>query len=251
VAPSPRIALLKRLGVQASSCNALVDRGLVEETVTREDRVAYEDEFSCSDSVEGQVEFVLTEEQSAAVDSLLVSEGADRFAVHLLHGVTGSGKTEVYLRLMESVLQKGGGVLFLVPEVSLAPQTVDRIRARFNRLDVKTAVWHSHLSDGERLDAWQMVAEGRARVVVGARSAVFAPVKDLRLIIVDEEHEPAYKQEETPRYHGRDVAVFRGMLAECLCVLGSATPSVESVNNANRGRYQLDRLTKRVDDRQL
>lgn len=251
IAPAPKVALLKRLGVQPSSCSALVDRGLVEETSARENRVAYEDEFSDGASVEESLELVLTEEQSLAVDSLRASEKEDKFAVHLLHGVTGSGKTEVYLRLMESVLKKGGGVLFLVPEVSLAPQTVDRIRARFNKLGVETAVWHSHLSEGERLDAWQMVAEGRARVVVGARSAVFAPVKKLKLVLVDEEHEPAFKQEETPRYHGRDVAVYRAMLAKCLCVLGSATPSVESVNNVKQGKYILNRLTKRVDDREL
>ena len=252
VAPAPKAALLKRLGVQAASSAALVEKGLVVETSAREDRVAYDDEFTGGGTaVEGEQAVTLTAEQFAAVDSMLASRKDGSFAVHLLHGVTGSGKTEVYLRLMEAVLEAGGGVLFLVPEVSLAPQTVDRIRARFDRLDVQTAVWHSHLSDGERLDAWQMVAEGRARVVVGARSAVFAPVQDLRLVIVDEEHEPAFKQEETPRYHGRDVAVYRAMLADCLCVLGSATPSVESVNNAHQGKYRLDRLTRRVDDREL
>ena len=169
------MAVLKRLGVQATSCTALVEKGLVVETSQREDRVAYDDGLASAESVGGEAEpLELTPEQSTAVDSMLASRSAGGFVVHLLHGVTGSGKTEVYLRLMESVLEAGGGVLFLVPEVSLAPQTVDRIRERFDGMGVQTAVWHSHLSDGERLDAWQMVAEGRARVVVGARSAVFA-----------------------------------------------------------------------------
>ena len=252
VAPSPKVAVLKRLGVQATSCTALVEKGLVVETSQREDRVAYDDGLASAESVGGEAEpLELTPEQSTAVDSMLASRSAGGFVVHLLHGVTGSGKTEVYLRLMESVLEAGGGVLFLVPEVSLAPQTVDRIRERFDGMGVQTAVWHSHLSDGERLDAWQMVAEGRARVVVGARSAVFAPVRDLKLVIVDEEHEPAFKQEEAPRYNGRDVAVYRAMISQCMCVLGSATPSVESVNNANLGKYRIDRLTRRVDDREL
>ena len=251
LAPSPKATVLKQLAVSPSSCDALIKRGILEEIHTREDRMAYEDEFSSMESVGDQEELVLTQEQDAALESLVESEDAGGFAVHLLHGVTGSGKTEVYIRLMEQVLQKGGSVLFLVPEVSLAPQTVDRIRARFDKLGVRTAVWHSHLSDGERLDSWQMVAEGRARIVVGARSAVFAPVQKLGLILVDEEHEPAFKQEETPRYHGRDVAVYRSMLADCLCVLGSATPSLESVNNVNRGKYVINRLTKRVDDRRF
>ena len=252
IAPSPKIALLKRLGVQSTSCSALVEKGLVEETSSRQDRIAYDDELNEVGTAVESVDVVkLTDEQSVAVDSMLASRDEGGFKVHLLHGVTGSGKTEVYLRLMEAVLEGDGGVLFLVPEVSLAPQTVDRIRARFDRLGVDTAVWHSHLSDGERLDAWQMVADGRARVVVGARSAIYAPVKNLQLVIVDEEHEPAFKQEETPRYHGRDVAVYRAMLSKCLCVLGSATPSVESVNNANQGKYRIDRLTRRVDDREL
>ena len=251
IAPSPKIALLKRLGVQSTSCSALVEKGLVEETSSRQDRIAYDDELNEVGTAVESVDVVeLTDEQSVAVESMLASRGRWLQGTFIAW-VTGSGKTEVYLRLMEAVLEGDGGVLFLVPEVSLAPQTVDRIRARFDRLGVDTAVWHSHLSDGERLDAWQMVADGRARVVVGARSAVYAPVKNLQLVIVDEEHEPAFKQEETPRYHGRDVAVYRAMLSKCLCVLGSATPSVESVNNANQGKYRLDRLTRRVDDREL
>ena len=166
--------------------------------------------------------------------------------------MTGSGKTEVYIRLLQQALELGGSVIYLVPEVALTPQTVGRLRGRLEKESgVKTVVWHSHLSEGERFDAWQSVASGEARVVVGARSAIFAPLRNLRLVIVDEEHEPAYKQEETPRYHGRDAAVYRAMLNQAVCLLGSATPSLESLHNVARGKYKVNRLLKRVDDRQL
>jgi len=165
--------------------------------------------------------------------------------------VTGSGKTEVYLQAVEHVLQRGGGALFLVPEVALAPQTVGRLRGRLESKGIQTVVWHSFLSDGERFDAWQALVRREARVVVGARSAIFAPIPDLQLIIVDEEHEPSYKQEDTPRYHGRDVAVYRASLLKALCILGSATPSLETLYNAERGKYALDRMPNRVDNRKL
>lgn len=138
-----------------------------------------------------------------------------------------------------------------MPEVALAPQTVGRVRARFEARGIRTVVWHSHLSAGERYDAWHALASGEARVVVGARSAVFAPVRNLRLLIVDEEHEPAYKQDEAPRYNGRDVAVYRARLSEAVCVLASATPSLESLHNVTQGKYAIDRILKRVDDRSL
>ena len=177
----------------------------------------------------------------------------DSFSVQLLHGVTGSGKTEVYLRAIDNALKTGGGVVFLVPEVALTPQTVARLRSRLEAIAPghRCVVWHSHLSEGERLDGWLALANGEARIVVGARSAVFAPVLNLKLIVVDEEHEPAYKQDESPRYHGRDVAVMRAKIADCLCLLGSATPSLESYSNALAGRYTLLQLLQRVDDRKL
>jgi primosomal protein N' (replication factor Y) len=167
--------------------------------------------------------------------------------------VTGSGKTEVYLRAMDTALRAGGSVIFLVPEVALTPQTVARLRGRLGAIapGKRCVVWHSHLSDGERLDGWLALATGEARVVVGARSAVFAPVRDLRLVIVDEEHEPAYKQDESPRYHGRDVAVMRAKIAGAHCVLGSATPSLESYANAAAGKYGLLQLLQRVDGQKL
>src|ERR1700739_4356413 len=167
----------------------------------------------------------------------------------LLHGITGSGKTEIYLQRIQTCVDLGRGALVLVPEISLTPQTVERFKSRFARELI--AVLHSHLSAGERHDEWHRLRRGAARVAIGARSAVFAPVKDLALIVVDEEHENSYKQEETPRYHARDLAVVRGQIEGCPVLLGSATPSLESYHNARTGKYELARLTARVDDRQL
>ena len=249
--PVPKALALKRLGVGPSSCTALVKRGALREVAHRIERVAYQDPISSAEAVPS-LPPVLNPDQVAAVASIDAGIAACRFGVHLLHGVTGSGKTEVYLHALDTVLKSGGGGLYLVPEVALTPQTVARLRGRLEGLGGhKVVVWHSHLSEGERLDGWLALASGEARVVVGARSAVFAPVRDLRLVIVDEEHEPAYKQDETPRYHGRDVAVYRAKLNGAACVLGSATPSVESVVNVRRNRYKIDRLPKRVDDRKM
>src|SRR5690606_28596931 len=196
---------------------------------------------------------LLNEEQRVAADALSAGAAAGGFGVTLLHGVTGSGKTEVYLHAINTALQAGGGVIFLVPEVALTPQTVARLRSRLEAIapSHRCVVWHSHLSEGERFDGWLALATGEARVVVGARSAIFAPVQDLRLIVVDEEHEPAYKQDETPRYHGRDVAVMRAKLNGATCLLGSATPSLESFANAEAGKYRLLQMPERIDSRQL
>ena len=161
----------------------------------------------------------------------------------LLHGVTGSGKTEVYLQAIAHELDYGRGAIVLVPEISLTPQTVRRFAGRFGD---KVAVLHSALSDGERYDEWHRIRTGAARVVVGPRSAVFAPVKDLGLIVVDEEHDTSYKQDETPRYNARDVAVMRGVFENCKVVLGSATPSLETWFNAQRGKYALASMAARV-----
>lgn len=190
----------------------------------------------------------LNEEQAAALD--IIREGIDsrKPKVVLLQGVTGSGKTEVYLQALSAALEQDLGAIVLVPEIALTPQTVERFRGRFGE---GLAVLHSHLSDGERHDEWHRVRRGEARVVVGARSALFAPVRNLGLIVVDEEHEGTYKQEESPRYHARDVAVMRGHFENGTVVLGSATPSVESLENVHRGKYALARLEARVDHRQL
>lgn len=186
-----------------------------------------------------------------AIDGAPPESGAERAKpAHtvLLYGVTGSGKTEVYMQAIDDILHEGKGAIVLVPEISLTPQTVERFRARFGG---QIAVLHSHLSDGERHDEWHRIQEGEARIVVGARSAVFAPVKDLGLIVVDEEHEPSYKQEDSPRYNARDVAVMRGHREGCAVVLGSATPSLESWFNAKSGKYTLATLPHRADNRTM
>ena len=171
----------------------------------------------------------------------------------LLHGVTGSGKTEVYLQAIAHALEQGKGAIVLVPEISLTPQTVERFKSRFSSGPLKTlvAVLHSHLSSGERHDEWHKIRQGRARIVIGARSAVFAPIDPLGLIIVDEEHENSYKQEEAPRYHARDVAVVRGQMEKAVVVLGTATPSLESFYNVTRGKYALLELLQRADDKKM
>ncbi len=166
----------------------------------------------------------------------------------LLYGVTGSGKTEVYLQAIAHGLAHGKGAIVLVPEISLTPQTIERFQSRFGD---QIAVLHSHLSDGERHDEWHRIRDGSARVVIGARSAVFAPVANLGLIVVDEEHEPSYKQAEAPRYHARDVAVMRGHFAGCSVVLGSATPAMESWSNARKGKYNMAVLPRRADSRKM
>jgi primosomal protein N' (replication factor Y) len=171
----------------------------------------------------------------------------------LLHGVTGSGKTEVYLQAIAHALEQGRGAIVLVPEISLTPQTVERFKARFSSGPLRTlvAVLHSHLSAGERHDEWHKIRQGRARIVIGARSAIFAPVDPLGLIIVDEEHEHTYKQEEAPRYHARDVAIVRGQMEGATVVLGSATPSMESYYNCAKGKYTLLQLLERADDKKM
>lgn len=188
----------------------------------------------------------LMDEQTAALAAVHEQMTAKRPGVILLHGVTGSGKTEVYLAAIQTALDAGKGAIALVPEISLTPQAMERFRGRFGDT---VAVLHSHLSDGERHDEWKRIAAGTARVVVGARSALFAPVRPLGLLVVDEEHEPAYKQDESPRYNARDVAVMRGHLEGCAVVLGSATPSLESFQNAREGKYHLVRMRQRVDCR--
>jgi primosomal protein N' (replication factor Y) len=169
----------------------------------------------------------------------------------LLFGVTGSGKTEIYLQAIRHAINLGRTALVLVPEISLTPQTVERFKARFAGAQREVAVLHSHLSAGERHDEWHKIRAGAARIVIGARSAVFAPIDQLGIIIVDEEHEGSYKQEEAPRYHARDIAVLRAQREACAVVLGSATPSMESWHNANTGKYRLLRLRQRVDDRRM
>ena len=181
----------------------------------------------------------LNDEQAVALRTIEQSNNR----TILLHGVTGSGKTEVYLQAIAKELEAGRGAIVMVPEISLTPQTVQRFASRFGD---RVAVLHSALSDGERYDEWHRIREGKAQVVVGPRSAVWAPVRNLGLVVVDEEHETSYKQEDMPRYHARDVAVLRGLLEGAKVVLGSATPSLESWMNVRRGKYALATMKSRA-----
>lgn len=222
---------------------ALVEKGLARRLMQRVDRFgSLADEPATAESA-----LVLNDDQLrvwALIEQALRQGG---FHAFLLHGVTGSGKTEIYLRAIEEVVRQGREAIVLVPEISLTPQTIARFRGRCGEV----AVLHSHLGDAERGGHWRRVAAGRVQVVVGARSAVFAPAKRLGLIVIDEEHESTFKQETTPRYHARDVAVMRARLENVPILLGSATPSLESWHNAQRGQYQLLSLPNRVLDRQL
>lgn len=206
-------------------------------TFTEEQKVAYE--------------AVMKAIHATSTTKLTNTSPARPVTTLLLHGVTGSGKTEVYLQAISQVLDMGKTALVLVPEISLTPQTIERFKARFSEQKDAIAVLHSHLSDGERHDEWFKVHEGRAKIVIGARSAIFAPLENLGLIIVDEEHEPSYKQEDAPRYHARDVAVVRGRIENCAVLLGSATPSLESFQNASTGKYELLNMTKRTDGKSM
>ena len=234
-------------GIAADSVRRLVGRGLV----TMEQRRVERDPFAAPDWVNdagGAGPIELTDEQQAALRSLTAWTADERFRVALLHGVTGSGKTAVYLQLAGHVRRQGRSVLVLVPEIALTPAVVGAFHAACGG---RVAIQHSGLSDGERHDQWHRIRRGDVDVVVGTRSAVFAPLEKLGLIIVDEEHDASYKQEESPRYHGRDVAVMRGKQAAALVVLGSATPSMESYHNASQGRYERVVLRQRVLDRPL
>ena len=228
--------LTTQLGFSAAVVKALVTRGFasVESTVVARDPFA-------ARPVIAPAHHVPTDAQRTAIDAIVAAQPGETV---LLHGVTGSGKTLVYIELLREVVERRNrSALVLVPEIALTPQTVDRFRAVFGD---RVAVLHSALGDGERYDAWLALKRGEKRIAVGARSAVFAPLDDLGAIIVDEEHEASYKNGETPRYHAREVAVMRARLAGAVAVLGSATPSLESWQNASSGKFQLLSLPERV-----
>src|SRR5690606_13581167 len=190
-----------------------------------------------------------TPAQQQVIEALIAAARSCDGSTHLLRGVTGSGKTLVYIELLREVVDRQGRTaIVLVPEISLTPQTVGRFKAVFGD---RVAVLHSALSDGERYDEWRALRSGSKRIVVGARSAIFAPLPDLGAIVVDEEHEGSYKQGEGPRYHAREVAVVRARLERAVCLLGSATPSLESWSNAVRGKYNLLELPGRVGGQPL
>lgn len=237
----PLRELAARIGVKSpASIRALVKAGVL--TITAQEQIQSRESAALTVEAPDRREAIsLTAEQHAALDGI---DAATGFGVHLLRGITGSGKTEVYIRLIDRALARGGSAIVLVPEIALTPQAVERFTSRFGVSHV--AVLHSGLSAARRHREWARAASGQARVIVGARSAVFAPVPNLSLIVVDEEHDSSYKQDRLPRYHGRDTAVKRAHLAGCPVVLGSATPSLESWSNAKHGKYHLWELTGRV-----
>jgi primosomal protein N' (replication factor Y) len=245
VASGGRLPLdaLQALEVPRSTLATLVRRGLVEildEPAT----------FAVSRSKPrpSRLEFDFNPAQQAALNRIRDTVDTRKFAGMLMHGVTGSGKTVVYLAGMRAVLEAGRSAILLVPEIGLTPAVAADLHHIFGE---EVAILHSALSDKERAQQWHRIKSGEARMVVGTRSAVFAPVADLALIIVDEEHDSSYKQEETPRYHARDVAVVRAKMANAVVVLGSATPSLESYFNAKKNKYALVELPDRVEQRPL
>jgi len=232
-------------GIPESTRGTLVNRGLVRLEETAQ---AFHVTGLQQQGKKFAHEHVLNEAQTEALGTIVAAMERGGFRPHLLYGITGSGKTAVYVAAMQRALAAGGAALLLVPEIGLTPGTAAQMVAAFGE---EVALLHSQLTPDERAEQWHRIRRGEARVVIGTRSAVFAPMPNLRLILVDEEHDGSYKQEETPRYHGRDVAVMRGKLLGCTVVLGSATPSLESWQNAERGRYARVEIRQRVQDRPL
>ncbi len=247
-APGSRLAVADLGDGSAATLKSMEKAGLLR--LETEDVRRDPDADGVEEVLESQP-LALNEGQGHALDAILETMRTPSPKPVLLLGVTGSGKTEVYLQAARHALDLGKTVLVLVPEISLTPQTVRRFKARFAAMRDQVAVLHSNLSQGERFDEWHRIRKGQARIVIGARSAVFAPLPDLGLILVDEEHENTYKQENTPRYHGRDVAVLRAAFEGCAVVLGSATPSLESWQNARIGKYRLLRLDQRADGQSM
>ncbi len=234
----PRQAdLLARAGASHSTIRSLMERGIIERIDREVVRTAIHGGGTAPDHA-------MHPGQMAALDRIAEAVDAERFQTYLLHGVTGSGKTEVYVEALKRTLDRGRTGIVLVPEIALTPQTVRRFGSHFGD---RIAVFHSRMSPGERFDAWRLLRDGRFDVVIGARSAVLAPLSNVGLIVVDEEHEQSYKQQDpAPRYHARDVAVMRSHLDDAVCILGSATPSLESYYNARGGKYVLLEMPERV-----
>ncbi|WP_409305369.1 primosomal protein N' [Peribacillus sp. SCS-155] len=235
--------LLAAVETTHSTVKSLAAKGLLMES----DEEVYRDPYK-DRTFDKTSPFILTEEQQAAIEPVRKSIEKDLHDVFLLYGVTGSGKTEIYLQAIDAVIKKGGEAIMLVPEISLTPQTVKRFKERFGE---QVAVMHSGLSIGERYDEWRKIHRKEVKLVVGARSAIFAPFENLGIIVIDEEHESSYKQEETPRYHARDVAIRRAQSHKCPVILGSATPTLESFARAKKDVYKLLTLEKRMNNRAL
>ena len=228
--------LLSQAGVTKSPVTSLVKQGLIEINKQKAS-TAIMQYFPSAPKI-------LSQEQQAVFDAIEATIHNQIYATHLIHGITGSGKTEIYLQAISVVRKQNKSALMLVPEIALTTQMIERCKARF---DEPVGVYHSRLSDSERYDLWTKVQQGAVSIVLGARSAVFLPFKNLGLCIVDEEHEPSYKQQEkTPCYHGRDVAIYRASLCKACVILGSATPSLESYQNALTGKYHLHKLRQRA-----
>lgn len=236
-------SLYEKHAANGTILRALEEKGLIR----REEREFYRTPGFDPDE-RSREKHPLNAEQRAAYDAIVETMDTGRFETFLLQGVTGSGKTEVYLQAIEHALEQGRDAIILVPEISLTPQTVGRFVARF---DTRIAVLHSGLAPGERYDEWRRAQRGEVRIVVGARSAVFAPLPNVGIIVVDEEHDTSYKQNETPRYHARDVAIMRAMQSNAVCVLGSATPSVESYYNSETGKSRRLELRSRATNAKL
>jgi primosomal protein N' (replication factor Y) len=235
---------IRELAVPRTTLQTLVKRGVIEIMEEQAD-------FSVSSMKKrgpSHLDFIFNAEQKAALTAIQRSVAEQKFSVSLLHGVTGSGKTAVYLAAMQAVLEQGRSAILLVPEIGLTPAAAANLHQVFGD---EVAILHSALSADERAEQWHRIRRSEARIVVGTRSAVFAPVENLALIVVDEEHDSSYKQEETPRYNGRDVAVMRGKLTNAAVVLASATPAIESYHNAEAGKYRLIELKERVERRPL
>ncbi|EEU21996.1 primosomal protein n [Enterococcus faecalis T3] len=230
---------MKELGFSTALLNEAAKNGWL----TFIEKEAYRDPFA-NQTFEKTTALSLNAEQQVAVETILQSVQEQQSQTYLLEGITGSGKTEVYLQVIAEVLNQGKTAIMLVPEISLTPQMVQRFKSRFGE---HVAVMHSGLSQGEKYDEWRKIERGEAEVVVGARSAIFAPIENIGVIIIDEEHEASYKQEETPRYHARDLAIWRSEYHHCPVVLGSATPSLESRARAQKNVYQRLRLTQRAN----
>ncbi|WP_144550202.1 primosomal protein N' [Peribacillus simplex] len=241
--PIPLKELLELINTSSGTVKSLVAKGALAEM----DQEIYRDPYE-NRVFEKSTPFTLTAEQTAALKPINEKIHHDEHDVFLLYGVTGSGKTEVYLQAIASVIEKGKEAIMLVPEISLTPQTVKRFKERFGE---QVAVMHSGLSVGEKYDEWRKIHRKEVKVVVGARSAVFAPFENLGLIIIDEEHESSYKQEETPRYHARDVAIERAKSYKCPVILGSATPTLESFARAKKNVYKLLTLSQRMNKNAL
>lgn len=230
---------MKELGFSTALLNEAAKNGWL----TFIEKEAYRDPFA-NQTFEKTTALSLNAEQQVTVETILQSVQEQQSQTYLLEGITGSGKTEVYLQVIAEVLNQGKTAIMLVPEISLTPQMVQRFKSRFGE---HVAVMHSGLSQGEKYDEWRKIERGEAEVVVGARSAIFAPIENIGVIIIDEEHEASYKQEETPRYHARDLAIWRSEYHHCPVVLGSATPSLESRARAQKNVYQRLRLTQRAN----